>query len=62
MVYKIDRGIVKNSMGYGEAKELICRTHGHELKAGNAGVRGGSGQRGIKGVKWDNCNSITVYF
>ena len=52
----------KKSVGNVEAKELICRTHGHELKAGNAGVRGSSGQRGIKGVKWDNCNSITVYF
>ena len=31
--YKIDRE-VKNSMGNGEAKELICMTHGHELKRG----------------------------
>ena len=23
---------VKNSMGNGEAKELICTTHGHELR------------------------------
>ena len=28
--YKIDRE-VKNSMGNGEAKELICITHGHEV-------------------------------
>ena len=28
--HKID-GEVKNSMGNGEAKELICMTHGHEL-------------------------------
>ena len=39
-------------MGIGEAKELICMTHGHELRVG------GAGWRGIKGVKWDNCNSI----
>ena len=38
--YKIDRGVVKNSIGNGEAKELICMTHGHELKWGNAGGRG----------------------
>ena len=32
--YEIDRGEVKNSMGNGEAKELICTTHGHELRWG----------------------------
>ena len=31
---------VKNSMGNGEAKELICKTHGHELSWGNDGGRG----------------------
>ena len=25
---------VKNSIGNGEAKELICMTHGHELREG----------------------------
>ena len=30
---------VKNSMGNVEAKELICMTHGHELKGGNVGGR-----------------------
>ena len=49
---------VNNSMGSGEAKELICTTHGHELRWGNMGGRGFTGQRGIKGGKWDNCNSI----
>ena len=45
-------------MGSGEAKELICTTHGHELRWGNAAGRRGTGQRGIKGrKKWDNCNS-----
>ena len=33
--YKIDRGEVKNSMGNGQAKELIGMTHGHELRWGN---------------------------
>ena len=27
-------------MGNGEVKELICTTHGHELRVGNAGGRG----------------------
>ena len=26
------KGEVTNSMGNGEAKELICMTHGHELR------------------------------
>ena len=47
-------------MGNGEAKELICMTHGHELRRG-ANARGGGlqGVEGDKGEKnWDNCNSI----
>ena len=46
------QGEVKNSMGNGEAKELICTTHGHELRWRNAGERGCSGQRemGEKGT------------
>ena len=44
--------MIKNSMGSGEAKELICMTHGHELRwGGNVGGRGCAGQRGIKGVE-----------
>ena len=35
--YKIDRR--RNSMGNGEAKELICTTHGCDLRWGNAGGR-----------------------
>ena len=31
---------VKNSIGNGEANELICTIHGHELKGENAGGRG----------------------
>ena len=47
-------------MGNGEAKELACTTHGHELRWVNAGGRGGAGWKGKKGEKkkWDNCNSV----
>ena len=47
-------------MGNGEAKELICMTHGHELRGGgNVGGRRGARWRGIKGrKKWDSCSSI----
>ena len=49
-------------MGNGEAKELICMTHGHELRCRGwgqiAGGERGTGQRGDEG-NWDNCNSIT---
>ena len=38
------QGVVKNSIGNREAKELICTTHGHEL-------RGGAGQSRDKGKK-----------
>ena len=31
------QGEVKNSMGNGKAKELICMTHGHEIRWGNDG-------------------------
>ena len=46
-------------MGNGEAKELKCMTHGHELRDG--GVPGGSRgtrQRRAKGKKGDKYNSI----
>ena len=51
---------VKNSIGNVEAKELICMTHGLELRWGNDGGRRGTGRKGIKGRKkiWDNYNSI----
>ena len=39
-------GEVKNSIGNGEAKELICMTHGHELRVWNAGGREVQGRRG----------------
>ena len=37
--YTIDRE-VKSSMGNGEAKELVCMSHGHELRVG-PGIWGG---------------------
>ena len=41
---------VKNSMGNGEATELTCVTHGHELRRwGNAGGRACAGEKGVKG-------------
>ena len=50
-------------MGSGEARELICMTHGHELSWGNNGGKRGAGQRGIKGRKeWDNHNSISIKY
>ena len=52
-------------MGNGEGKELISMTHGHELRWGNDGGRGCTGQRRVKGrKKWDNYNSIInkIYF
>ena len=52
------QGEVKNSIGNGEAKELTCMTHEQDVKEGNEGGRRCAGQRGIKGGKWDNCNSI----
>ena len=48
--YKI-YGDVKNSIGNGEAKELICMTHGHELRERIAGGNEVIGWRGAKGVK-----------
>ena len=56
--------MVKNSMGNGEAKELIYMTHGHELRWRNDDG-GCTGWRGIKKrKKWDNCNGIInkIYF
>ena len=43
------QGEAKNNIGNVEAKELICMTHGHELKGGNVCRRGCAGQRGMKG-------------
>ena len=35
---------VKNSMGNGETRELMCMTHGHELRWGNDGGMGVEGR------------------
>ena len=42
---------VKNSIGNGEGKELICKTHGHEIRGGllvEGGVKDKGEQRGDK--------------
>ena len=52
------QGEGKNSIGYGEAKELICMTHVHELKGGECGQEGECRAEGSEGGKWDNCNTI----
>ena len=44
-------GEVKNSIGNGEAKELICTTNGHELSGENALGGGSAGWRRMKGRK-----------
>ena len=48
--HKIDRGEVKNRIGNGEAKELTCTTHGHELRGVMLGG-GGCREEGAKGEK-----------
>ena len=40
---------VKNSIGNREVKELICMTHGHEIRGGIAGGNWSTGQRGHRG-------------
>ena len=49
-----------------EAKELICTTHGRELRLGECWVVGGCRVEGDKEEtkNWDNCNSIInkIYF
>ena len=49
------QGDIKNSIGNEEAKELICTTHGHELRGGWKGL---PGRREQRGKNWDECNSI----
>ena len=53
------QGDVKKSIGNGEAKELLCTTHGHELRGGTleGEVCRVEGDKGDK-KKWDNGNSI----
>ena len=52
------QGDVKNKIGKGEAKELKCMTHGHELRGEVAGGNGHTRQRGAKREKLGNCISI----
>ena len=52
MIGKKHTGDVRNSIGNREAKELICTTHGHELRVGGiAGGKGSTRWRGAKGEK-----------
>ena len=57
------KGDVKNSTGSGEAKELICTTHGYELRGGRVlegrGVPGGGGQRGKIVIEYSLKNKIS---
>ena len=41
-------GEIKNGIGKRGLKELICTTHGHELRRGDAGGLGAAGWRGDK--------------
>ena len=41
----------KNDIGNGELKELICTTHGHELRIGECWRVGGQGGGEIKREK-----------
>ena len=43
------QGEVKNSIGNGVAKELICMTHGHDLKGELPEGMGDTGWSGAKG-------------
>ena len=52
------QGEVKNSTGNGEAKELTCTTHGHELRGWNAGGWEVCRAEGDKGEKEVGINVI----
>ena len=53
------QGEVKNSIGNGEARGLLCTTNGHDPSGSKRGGWGGAGQRGIQEIKiWDNSNNI----
>ena len=49
---------MQNSIGNGEAKEVTCMTHGHELRVVMAGRNGGYWIKGTKGKNWDNSNNM----
>ena len=48
-MYRIDKVDVKNNIGNGEAKELTCTTHGHELRGERSLEWRGEPGRGGKG-------------
>ena len=59
------QGEVKNSVGNGGTKQLICTTHGHELRGWECQSEGWYKTEGIKGTKkLYNYNSIInkIYF
>ena len=60
------QGDIKNSIGNGEAKEVMCMTLGHELRRGLLEGMGllGRVEEGAKGENWDKCNNIInkIYF
>ena len=49
---------VKNNIGNGEAKELICMTHGHELRWWALLDGRGPGCSVLKWNNWNTCNEI----
>ena len=49
---------VNKSIGNGEAKELTCMTHGHELRRTDGWRERGTRWRRSKGKNWGNCNAI----
>ena len=51
---------LKNSKGNGEAKELICTTHGHELRWGNGGGMLGEGDYRVERNKGEKKDGTTV--
>ena len=53
------KGGVKNSIGNGEAEEIICTTHGHELRVGNDGGRAVQGRGEQRGEK--NGRTVTAW-
>ena len=44
---KTVRGRVKNSIGNGDAKEVTCMTHEHELRGWIPGGKGDTGRRRV---------------
>ena len=55
------QGEVKNNVGNGEAKELICMTHGHELNGRDFWKEEGTGWRGAKGNKLGQLQQHSQY-